>query len=550
VLAVAVAAALVGTTGATGHASTAAGGSPPVPTIAWTPCDDGFECAQVPVPLDYDAPRGATISLALVRLPATDQAHRIGSLFVNPGGPGGSGVEIVLGAGQILSDAVDGRFDIVGFDPRGIAASTPLLCFDSLDDALAILPPFVFPLTPQEVRQQRAADRALGAACRRNAGPIIDHMSTADVVRDLDLLRAAVGDSRLNYLGFSYGTMIGTTYANLFPDRVRALVVDGVLDPIAWTTGRPGQRDLPFSTRLHSDQGAQATLGQFFALCDSAATDTDPATACPFGPGARGRFATLAAQLRRHPVEFPEPGAPPVEVGYDDLIGVTLGAMYSPFVWPDLADLLVALEQAAPAKVAAAREALARALGLAATPAQQPYPNVVEGFPGVACSDSDNPDSYAAWPRAAAAAEARYGYFGRIWTWVSSACQPWPGRAADRYTGPWTARTSNPVLVVGNFFDPATRYQGAQTVSRLLPNSRLLSYAGWGHTAFLGGSTCIDQAVSRYLLTTAVPPAGTVCQPEFDPFAVQAQAASLGASRAAGRLLIDLPASVRSAFGG
>jgi hypothetical protein len=225
--------------------------------------------------------------------------------------------------------------------------------------------------------------------------------------------------------------------------------------------------------------------------------------------------------------------------------------MYSPFAWPDLADLLVALEQAAPAQVEAARDALAHALGLAPAPAQQPYPNVVEGFPGVACSDSDNPGSYAAWPRAAAAAEARYGYFGRIWTWASSACQPWPGRAADRYTGPWTARTSNPVLVVGNFFDPATRYQGAQTVSRLLPNSRLLSYAGWGHTAFLGGgSTCIDQAVSHYLLTIEVPPAGTVCEPEFDPFAVPAQAASVAASRAAERLLIDLPASVRSVFGG
>ena len=162
------------------------------------------------------------------------------------------------------------------------------------------------------------------------------------------------------------------------------------------------------------------------------------------------------------------------------------------------------------------------------------------------CSDTDNPASYAAWPRAAAAAEARFGSFGRLWTWISSSCQPWPGRAADRYTGPWTARTAEPVLVVGNFFDPATRYQGAQAVARLLPNSRLLSYAGWGHTALFNGSTCALQAVARYLLTTAVPPAGTVCRPEFDPFApapVQAMAGSRALARA---VVVDLPAPVRS----
>jgi len=546
-IAVAIAGSVVGLTGLPVQASTAGTASPPVPRIAWSPCNDGFECARVPVPLDYDRPRGPSISLALVRLPATDQAHRVGSLFVNPGGPGGSGVDFVLEAGQLLSAAVDGRFDIVGFDPRGIFGSTPLLCFDNLDDALAVLPPFPFPVGRQEEAQQRTADRSLAAACRRNAGPIIDHMSTADVVRDLDLLRAAVGDRGLNYLGFSYGSMIGTTYANLFPDRVRAVAIDGVLDPVAWTTGRPGQQDLPFSTRLRSDQGAMATLGQFFALCDGAATDTDPATACSFGPGSRARFAALAAQLRGHPAELTLPDGTVLEVSYADLIAITLGALYSPVVWPELADLLVALEESAPARVESAREALAAGLGLRPAGGEpQPYPNVVEGLPGVGCSDSDNPASYAAWPRAADAAQARFGYFGPLWTWISSVCQPWPGRAADRYTGPWTARTAEPVLVVGNFYDPATRYQGAQAVARLLPNSRLLSYAGWGHTAVFNGSTCAIRAVSRYLLTTAVPPAGTVCRPEFDPFAPVPVQAMTGSRAAARAVVVDLPASVRS----
>jgi hypothetical protein len=165
----------------------------------------------------------------------------------------------------------------------------------------------------------------------------------------------------------------------------------------------------------------------------------------------------------------------------------------------------------------------------------------------VACADSVNPSSFDAWRRAAAESDRRYGYFGRLRTWQSSVCLPWPDSAGqDRYLGPWTARTSSPVLVVGNYFDPATRYQGAVTASRLLPNSRLLSYAGWGHTAFFSvGSFCIDNYVTRYLVTTKVPPAGTVCQPPGSPFGPvpMAQATDRSAIIAA-----TLPQSVRRAF--
>ena len=152
-----------------------------------------------------------------------------------------------------------------------------------------MLPPFAFPVTTQEENVQREADRALASACAARGGPIRDHMSTADVARDMDLLRQLLGDSKLNYLGFSYGSLLGQVYANLFPNRVRALVIDGVLDPIAWTTGRatrPGR--LPFTTRLRSDQGAQATLDEFFRLCDAAGDD------CAFSGNARQRFAALA----------------------------------------------------------------------------------------------------------------------------------------------------------------------------------------------------------------------------------------------------------------
>jgi pimeloyl-ACP methyl ester carboxylesterase len=203
------------------------------------------------VPLDYDRPKGKQITLALTRLPAADPGRRIGSLFINPGGPGGSGVEFVQGAGPFLySDEVRARFDLVGFDPRGIIGSTPLRCYDTLDETLAdFSTPFQFPVTREEERIWIRSDRAIARACAEHGGPILNHMSTASVARDMDLLRRAVGDAKLTYAGYSYGSYLGSTYANLFPGKVRALVVDGVLDPVAWSTGRGNQaRTLPFST--------------------------------------------------------------------------------------------------------------------------------------------------------------------------------------------------------------------------------------------------------------------------------------------------------------
>src|SRR4051794_2732038 len=247
----AVAGLLVAAFGAAVPAATvAAAPAPPVPHLQWVSCGAPYQCATAKVPLDYDQPTGATISLALVRLPATDRAHRIGSLFINPGGPGGSGVGLVHeGAAQVIfSNEVRARFDIVGFDPRGVAASTPLRCFKSIDDENALVGgvPY-FPFKQGEIGPFVTAFAKFGQACARNGGPILRHMSTANVARDLDLLRQAVGDAGLTYDGVSYGSFLGTTYANLFPGKVRALIVDGVLDPVAWTTGRaPADSSVPF----------------------------------------------------------------------------------------------------------------------------------------------------------------------------------------------------------------------------------------------------------------------------------------------------------------
>jgi pimeloyl-ACP methyl ester carboxylesterase len=275
--------------------------------VNWSACfqDFGpFQCASVGVPLDYDDPNGAQISIAMVRLPATNPALRQGSLFINPGGPGGSGVDFAVFAAPFLfTQDVRDRFDIVGFDPRGIFRSRMLRCFGTPKQWAPYFTPFAFPITQAEVDAWIAADRYLDDACDQRGGGILDHMSTANVARDMDRLREAVGDSKLTYYGLSYGSMLGQTYANMFPNNFRALVIDGVLDPIAWTTGAPSQQGLPFSTRLRSDVGAQETLEEFFRLCDAGGN------ACPLASaaGAKARYAALAETLLTGPIIIQDP---------------------------------------------------------------------------------------------------------------------------------------------------------------------------------------------------------------------------------------------------
>ena len=199
---------------------------------------------------------------------------------------------------------------------------------------------------------------------------------------------------------------------------------------------------------------------------------------------------------------------------------MTLGALYDSSSWPSFAAALADLEaQASAAKLGVRLQPFWRpAIAYITKRGFPQYQNFVETLPGVACADSDNPSSYGAWSAAGAASDAAFGYFGRIWTWVSSICAAWPSSDADRYVGPFTNATANPVLVVGNLFDPATRYQGAVTAASLLPNSRLLTVHGWGHTS-LFISQCADAAVSRYLVDLTLPPPGTVCEQDQVPFA-------------------------------
>ncbi len=485
--------------------------SPMVPTLKWAPCGDQFpstECATAMVPLDYDKPTGATTQIALARIPAANQANRIGSVFVNPGGPGGSGVDSVLGGfGQALGQQLEGRFDVVGFDPRGVARSEPLRCFTSQEESaksLAGLPSF--PYQKERYRPYFETARAYAALCSDGRHRISQHMSTADVARDLDLLRQAVDDAKLNYLGFSYGSYIGNTYANLFPRNVRALVIDAVFDPRLWSSGRQIE-----SARVATQQ----EFNEFLRLCDEAGH------ACAFsGPeGSATRWEALATAIHRHPLALPNG----TFFTYDRLIDAGLGAMHTPEFWggPSGAAALfdavadaVAGEPAGTAVVADARRSMAQQV--AAAPAADDHDNSFDAHFGNHCADAQYPRTFAQYlttDRSAAAGSR----FGPLWWWqLGAACAGWPVND-DRYTGPWTARTANPVLVVGNYFDGITDYAGAQASAQLLKNSRLLSYAGWGHGAY-GRSACVTGHVNRYLIDGALPDAGTVCPANPNPF--------------------------------
>ena len=459
----------------------------------------------------------------MVRLPALDPQQRLGSLFLNPGGPGGSGVDFAVFGGPFLySRELRSRFDLVGFDPRGIGRSTALKCFGNLDQAVSIFqaPVVAFPKDAAEAEAWFADDQRLADACDQRGNKVLDYMSTANVARDLDLLRQAVGDGQLTYAGYSYGSYLGVTYANLFPQNVRALIVDGVLNPIDWSTGHPGEGHLPFSSRLRSNIGAQDTLEEFFRLCDAAGPP-----ACAFAPDSEARYAAMAAHLLdNEPVVVTVPGGPngelvDIPVFYGDLIGMSLGALYDSFSWPGVAEQLAFLEATIAGAATAAPATFDVGQRFQAYTAKRGFPryfNFVEGFPAVACADSDNPNSVADW--VAAAGDISFDdYFRQLWTYASSPCLAFPTSGEDRYTGPFDAATANPVLVANTLYDPATPVHGAVEAHAILPNSGLLLVEGWGHTT-LGISECAAFLSEQYLITQALPPVGMVCAQDFDPF--------------------------------
>jgi pimeloyl-ACP methyl ester carboxylesterase len=492
---------------------------PVPPKLVWSDCGDGVQCATAEVPLDYDHPNGRQISLALARVPATDPTNRIGSVFVNDGGPGNSVVDFVRGdARNVLPADVQARFDIVGFDPRGVGQSTPVRCFaDSAEQADFFDPLPPFPVTNEEISQVAAASKELGRRCDERNGDLLDHLSTANVARDMDLLRRAVGDQQLTYAGYSYGGLLGMTYAKLYPDKVRALMLDGAPDPVAWTTGTKADRRHPFSLRVGSAQATSDAMGFFLDSCQEAGDR------CAFASDdTRAKFDDLMATLVTGPITVDLPAGPigpggPTTLTYAFIVDGLRGGLQFPPIWADLAVLLQATYEAS---VATPTTPVVAAVP-ASPPVAEPddgYDNSHEALLAVACSETDNPDDLRRWTKDAATADDDTPYFGADWTWLSLPCATWPAHDSDRSTGPFDRRTANPVLFVNARFDAASPYDRAVNVASNLPGARLLTLEGAAHPASFVPDTCLTEAIGRYLVEQELPLKGAVCETDTPPF--------------------------------
>ncbi|MFE1879535.1 alpha/beta hydrolase [Streptomyces diastatochromogenes] len=508
--AAALAAVLTCSTVLAGPHPNAAGGtsapSVPAPKLEWRPCVQGspFDCATAQVPLDYGKPGGRHIELAVIKRNATGPGRRIGTLFFNPGGPGGPGTVQMPQNYASFPREVRERFDIVSWDPRGVGNSTAVNCFTNPQEAAAwnAGKPAGVPVGARQRASLIAAYRDLARRCERRDPELLRHVSTTETARDLDQLRRAVGEPQLTYLGISYGTILGATYANLFPGKVRAMVLDSNIDPQAWTNhASDAAPRSPTFLRMGSDRGAAATLDRFLSLCGSTTT-----AGCPFSAGGaqatRDKFDQLMRRLQARPVG---------EWTYGRTVADVVSGLY--FVRPGWTDLAGRLQKLWQGQVP-------KAPSLPPAP-PVPHPNPYLGeeqASAVLCGDSPNPRDPAVYPALEEAAAARAGDAGRFWTWAAAPCISWPAVAADRYRGPWNKPTAHPVLVVGTTYDPATPYADAQAMARELADARLLTHEGYGHTALTNPSSCVQAYESRYLVDGTLPPAGTTCRQDKPPF--------------------------------
>jgi len=468
--------------------------------IAWTSCGERLECASVPVPLDWSDQGGEQINLAVIKQLASKPDQRIGTMFLDPGGPGDTGVGLIRGGGDDIDKWGDGRFDLIAWDPRGTHASSPVKCFASDADAATFWDGVALPSTPEESTAYVAKMRDLAQRCGEAMGPLLSHISTTDTVRDMDRLRELNGDETITYAGLSYGTLIGQMYANMYPDRVRAMMLEGVVYPPDYVTSA--------ETRSTNDAaGTDQVFNQFLTLCDQAGPDK--CALAGHGEPAAARVARLFAQVKAAPIPAPN-ASPPDELHYSDLKISSFPAMRDPHLWPKYAaDLNAAVDGDVTALVTAVQESRAPAAFDEATKSS-----------AISCLDGPASKTVDDWPAVIGNLDASSVMSGSVqgwWLWAPCAAN-WPAKSADRYTGPWDNKTKEPILLISTRYDPNTAYRNAVRSQLLLGNAALLTHQGYGHLSSTDPSACTEAARTAYLVDLEVPAPGTVCQADQQPF--------------------------------
>ncbi|MFR9752676.1 alpha/beta hydrolase [Nocardia sp. 004] len=498
------------------------------PQLDWVECAQprlsGYQCATAAVPVDYANPAGPILELALVRQQAADQQRRIGTLFAAVGGPGGSGLSWAA-AGELFDGEIANRFDVVTFDQRGVGASGQVRCFANVDQQRQFWSSVWLPPVDQEQENAaEAASRELAAGCAAHSGALLGHLTTVDAARDLDLLRRAVGDAELTYTGGSYASYLGQVYGALFGDRVRALHLQSMIDPDAYTN----------DTRSAIESTAQATeevLGEFLRLCAEAGrpqcvfaaedgqSDAEPqenldnldnSDDVDRSAELRARNDAVLRRLQEGPLVIGE-GERTRVLTYPEVLSAHALLLYDPVAgWPALAELLVELERGPSGDPDTVGEILAAAT--------QPFDDL-DSFIAISCADNTFPRDPGRWPALAAELAEVSPTYGAFWWYLRQPCAVWPAPAegyAQRYTGPWILRSNTPALLINNQFDPVTPLSAARHAQQELVNARLVVVAeGYGHNTL---NDCTRSLRERYLVDLHLPAPGATCRPDAQPF--------------------------------
>jgi pimeloyl-ACP methyl ester carboxylesterase len=469
--------------------------TPPTPALArfyeqsldWTPCD-GVDCATLTVPLDYARPAQETIEIAVLRRAADVPGERLGSLVVNPGGPGAPGQSYAAGGTGFFRPQLTDRFDLVGFDPRGTGASSPVDCLsdDQLDDYVAEEPD---PDTPEEVAAFVRSARSFGRGCTKRSGAVAAHVSTEEAARDIDVLRAALGESQLAYFGASYGTQLGATYADLFPERVGRLVLDGAIDPTLDAEELQLQQAASFQTALD-------------AYIQNCLESTD---ACFLGDSleeGRQRIADFLAAVETDPLP----------AGDRQLrAGNAFYGLITPLYARDYWFLLSTALRAGFAGDGAPLLALSDAYTSRALDGSGYTDNTLEAYVAITCADDPESLPATAIERLLPSFEEASPTLGRAFAWSLVGCRGFPRRPPPPPPPDVLAAGAAPIVVVGTSRDPATPLAWAEALADQLDSGVLIRRDGDGHTGYNAGNLCVDEAVEAYLIAGDVPPDGLSC---------------------------------------
>jgi pimeloyl-ACP methyl ester carboxylesterase len=443
-------------------------GDPGGDQLTWSGCLGDAECAELDVPVDYADPDGETLTLSISRVPAS--GDRIGALFVNPGGPGGTATDFAASLAFALPDEVLEHFDIVGVDPRGLGASA----IDCGGDMAELYGVDYSIDSPEDTAALLSVSQDYVDGCEAAAGDLLPFLGTEEVARDIDAVRAAMGDEQLNYLGYSYGSAIGQVLADLFPDRVRAMIIDGILD-----LGPSG-----VDTAVSQAAGFEVALQAWADDCNSDSS-------CPLAPDALGAVEQLRDEVEQEPIS-----ASPRDLGPGELSTGLAMPLYSEFMWPELSSAVAdALDGDGTGMVSLADEYI----GVAD----------FDVYFAVNCLDFEWPEDPQELLDAGAAAAADSPRFAEPIVNDYVRCAMWP--VEEDPIPAVTAPGAPPILVVSTTNDPATPYEAGVRAAERLESGVLLTYEGDGHTVVGNGVTCVDDIAAAYLIDLEVPEDGTTC---------------------------------------